>query len=384
MANGRPPRGRPPRIAIYRAVDEGIAELRRLGGLPGADAATDIWRNIWFEETHNSTAIEGNTLILKEVQALLAEGRAVGDKDLRDYLEVKGYGDAAEWVYSQAGSDDIDREEPYLLLSEVREIHRRVVSAAWDVAPPVAFLPGEGPGSFRLHDILPFPGGMTPAPFTDIHSQLTDWLRLANRDPAADVHLMEHLALVHAGFERIHPFRDGNGRTGRLILNLVLVRRGYAPAVIYKRDRPRYLRALERSDRGEHGPLAEVIARAVKDSLDRFLLPALAGPLQVLPLSALARKDLTPLALRRAAEKGRLRAVRRSNGWYSTKQWVDAYARSRRRRAPREQAAIQPAPADPIAAAEGALTAESGKLDPARLRRAARADERAAERRRTG
>ena len=82
------------------------------------------------------------------------------------------------------------------------------------------------------------------------------------------------------------------------------------------------------------GKLAELIARAVKDSLDRFLLPALAGPLQILPLSALTRKDLTTLALRRAAEKGRLKAVRRSAGWYSTKQWVDTYARSRRRGSP--------------------------------------------------
>jgi hypothetical protein len=89
---------------------------------------------------------------------------------------------------------------------------------------------------------------------------------------------------------------------------------------------------LERSDRGEDGPLAELIARAVKDSLDRFLLPVLAGPLQLLPLSALARTGVTPLALRRAAEKGRLQAVRRSGGWYSTKQWVGTYARSRRRR----------------------------------------------------
>jgi hypothetical protein len=327
-------RGRPSRTSIYEAVDEGIVELQRIGGLPGPEAAADIWRDIWFEETHNSTAIEGNTLILKEVRALLEEGRAVGDKELREYLEVKGYADAAEWVYSQARRDDAERQDPYLMLSEVREIHRRVVMAAWDAAPPAALLPGEGPGSFRLHDILPFPGGMTPAPSTDIHPRVTDWVRLANAEPGSGVHLMEHLAGLHAAFERIHPFRDGNGRTGRLVLNLILVRRGYAPAIIYKRDRPRYLTALERSDRGEPGPLAELIARAVKDSLDRFLLPALAGPLQILPLSALTRKGLTALALRRAAEKGRLKAVRRPGGWYSTKQWRDAYARSRRRGSP--------------------------------------------------
>ncbi len=327
-------RGRPSRVSIYQAVDDEMAELARIGGLPGPDIASAIWSGIWFEETHNSTAIEGNTLILKEVRQLLEEGRAVGDKELKEYLEVKGYADAAQWVYSQATDDPRERAAPFLSLTELREIHRRVVEAAWEVEPPVDFDPGEGPGSFRLHDILAFSNGMTPAPSTDIHPRMTDWLSLANRVPDPGTHLMEHLAKVHADFERIHPFRDGNGRTGRLVLNLILVRRGFAPAIIYKRDRPKYLAALERSDRGDFGPLGEIIARAVKDSLDRFLLPALAGPLQLLPLAALATKSLSALALRRAAEKNRLRAQRRANGWYSTKQWVDRYADSRRGRPP--------------------------------------------------
>ena len=163
-----------------------------------------------------------------------------------------------------------------------------------------------------------------------VAAKVTDWLALANSEPPSDIHLMEHIARIHADFERIHPFRDGNGRSGRLTMNLVLVRRGYAPAIVYKRDRVRYLRALERTDQAEFGPLAELVARAAKDSLDRFLLPALAGPLQMLPLSALTRKGLTALALRRAAEKGRLQAQRRATGWYSTKTWVERYARSRR------------------------------------------------------
>jgi len=331
LAIARNGRGRPTRQSVYSAVDDEKSALDRIGGLPHPSVAGDIWDSIWFEETHHSTAIEGNTLILKEVRQLLEEGRAVGEKELKEYLEVQGYAEAAKWVYSQATEDDLLRNDPYVNLTELREIHRRVVSLAWEVAPPIDFLSGEGAGSFRLHDIKPFGNGMTPAPFTDIHPRITDWLRLANSEPRPGVHLMEHLARVHAEFERIHPFRDGNGRTGRLVLNLILVRQGYAPLIVYKRDRPAYIRGLEHTDRGDYGTLGELVARGVKNSIDRFVLPALAGPLQLVPIAALARTGVTALSLRRAAEKGRLRAQRQTRGWYSTGRWVDEYLASRRR-----------------------------------------------------
>jgi hypothetical protein len=95
---------------------------------------------------------------------------------------------------------------------------------------------------------------------------------------------------------------------------------------------PKYLRALDRADHGEYGPLGELIARAVKDCLDRFLLPALGGPHQLLPLAALATKSVSALALRRAAERDALRAVRKPSGWYSTKSWVAAYVKTRHKR----------------------------------------------------
>ena len=95
-----PARGRRSREDIYRQLTEGVEELRtRLGGLPSPAEAEDIWGDIWFQEAHNSTAIEGNTLVLREVELLLSEGRAVGDKHLAEYMEVRGFADAAEWVY---------------------------------------------------------------------------------------------------------------------------------------------------------------------------------------------------------------------------------------------------------------------------------------------
>lgn len=88
---------------IYARLDEAIEDLNsRLGGLPRPAKAEDIWDDLWHQEAHHSTALEGNTLILDQVRKLLDEGRAVGSKELREYMEVKGYTDAARWVYGQA------------------------------------------------------------------------------------------------------------------------------------------------------------------------------------------------------------------------------------------------------------------------------------------
>ena len=72
----------------------------------------------------------------------------------------------------------------------------------------------------------------------------------------------ESLARIHVDFERLHPFIDGNGRTGRLLLNLMLTRLGWPPIVIFKEQRGRYLNALDRADHDDLGPLAELIVRA--------------------------------------------------------------------------------------------------------------------------
>lgn len=217
-------------------------------------------------------------------------------------------------------------------LTELRQIHRLVVEPAWLHSPPERLQQREGPGSFRQHDIRPFTGGMTPPPFPEVPALVTDWLRDANRGPTSDQHSMVFVANVHARFERIHPFRDGNGRVGRLATNLLLVRHGYPPAVIHKRDRTRYLNALRRADRGDPEPLAEMLARAVTDGIHRFLLPGLAGPHRLVPLRSLADRELSGNALAIAAKRGRLRAVRRTDQWYSNRQWVEDYKQRRYQR----------------------------------------------------
>jgi len=325
--------GRPRREDIHRRLDEAFEDLRtRMGGLPNPSEAEGIWDSIWYEEAHHSTAIEGNTLVLKQVEQLLAEGRAVGNKELKEYMEVRGYATAARWVYGQALEPGAWGTGDLLTLTEVRQVHRSALGPVWEVSPHPGATPREAPGSFREHDIQPFPGGMTPSPWNDVPAEIRSWLDDLAGIPAAP-RPMEALAVAHHEFEQVHPFLDGNGRTGRLLLNLMLVRLGYAPAVIYKRDRDKYLRGLRAADAGDPGPLGEMLARAVLDNLYRFVVPAVAGPNRLVPLAALVRDSLSEGALRVAAHRGRLRAQKGADGqWRSTRAWVDEYVASRHKR----------------------------------------------------
>jgi hypothetical protein len=338
-------RGRPSRRFILEQVDLGCGDLAKTGGLPSPVESSEIWRDIRYEEVHNSTALEGNTLLLKQVRVLLEENRPTGNKELKEYLEVMAYGQAAEWVYGQAITPGAWGSDGLLTMTELRHIHELTTGPVWQFFPPEDLDPEESPGSFRRHDIAPFAEGMTPPPYTEVKAHVIDWLGRVNAEPPREVHPIDYLAELHADYERIHPFRDGNGRTGRLLLNLLLVRRGYPPAIIRKADRIRYLRVLRRADHGDPGPLGELLARAVKDSLDRFLLPSLAGPRRLLPLSALATDKRSVLSLRKAAERGRLKAQKDENGrWVSMKQWVDDYSRKATPGRPRRDVATPPLP----------------------------------------
>ena len=275
-------RGRPSRATVYARLDSQLAELRsRFGGLPSPEESAYVWADIWHLEAHHSTALEGNTLILREVETLLDQGKAVGAKPLREYMEVKGYGDAASWVSREAMGAGDRTADTLITVQEIRHIHHLAMTLVWQVSPYPDASEAESPGNFRRHDI--------------------------------------------------HPFIDGNGRAGRLALNLVLVRLGYPPVVILKEQRAAYLRAMQQADKGDTGPLGEILARAMIDNLNRFIIPNIAGPAKLVPLAALVDSDLSLVALRAAAQRGRLDAHQRSDGqWLSTRKAVNEYKKSRR------------------------------------------------------
>ena len=130
-----------------------VDELRtHLGGLPSPGEAEGIWNDIWYHGAHNSTALEGNTLVRAEVDALLSQGTATGGKELKDYLEVTGYAAAARCVYSQAAGQGPWTSGKLLTVTEVRQMHRLALTPVCEVPPhPDALLsPWTRPRSERL------------------------------------------------------------------------------------------------------------------------------------------------------------------------------------------------------------------------------------------
>ncbi|TWE12185.1 Fic/DOC family protein [Rudaeicoccus suwonensis] len=223
-----------------------------------------------------------------------------------------------------------------LSLHEIRTVHYKAMTPVWNVSPHPNATPAETPGNWRHHDIQPFPEGMTPPPFPDINHRLTDWVDVVNELREKDeTPFPERLARIHNEFEKIHPYLDGNGRTGRLLLNLLIVRLGYPPAIVFKNERTRYLNAMRKADKEEYGPLGELLARAITNNLYRFVVPAVAGPARLVPLASLVdpKEGITAAALRAAAERGRLRAQKSANGtWLSSKNWLADYESNKHKR----------------------------------------------------
>lgn len=232
------------------------AELDRLRPLsPGSVAALDAWYDV--ELTYSSNAIEGNTLTRSETAVVLEKGITVGGKPLRDHLEAVGHRDALGYVRILAGRVETLRE------GDVREIHRLVTGRVE---------PGEaGRYSMVQRQILGSPLVLpSPAELGPLMGDFGLWLGRVTGEAGGvepEVAFAAHERLV-----TIHPFTDGNGRTGRLLMNLVLLKAGYPPVVIGPAERVAYVDGLQALQvGGDARPYAAFMRGRLEASLDHHL-----------------------------------------------------------------------------------------------------------------
>jgi Fic/DOC family len=270
---------------IHERLARELSELRATrGGLPMPTEAGGIWDDIRRSDPHGSAASERDPLWPSRIEALLRDGRAVGSQELRQYREAQGYAAAAGWVCDQAGAPSDGSRDPLLTVGEVRHIHTLTMTPVWDVVPhPYVYDTGR-PGAWRRHNLPPFPDGTTTPDFAEVPARMRAWVDEVCRNRADDAPIAEVVAALHHAFVRIHPFIDGNGRAGRLLVNLILIRLGYPPAIIHRRQRRDYLLAMQEANDGNPARLGELLARAILEGLMRSIRPPSPGPARWVPV----------------------------------------------------------------------------------------------------
>lgn len=204
------------------------------------------------EYTHNSTAIEGNTLTLIETKVVLEDGIAIGGKSLREIYEVVNHKKAYRYV------KDCVRKGMELNENIVKDIHALLMEN---------ILAG---GIYRREEVVISGASHIPPAGNEMYGQIKSFYReLAGKNRLNGIELA---AWTHAEFVRIHPFLDGNGRTSRLLMNYQLLSKGFLPISIAKEDRLDYYNALDKyAVKGELTDFTDMIASLEEKQLDRYL-----------------------------------------------------------------------------------------------------------------
>ena len=237
---------------LFRSIDEKKIRLDSLRPLTSGEVA-QLREQFLVDFTYNSNAIEGNTLTLKET-ALVLEGMTIDQKPLKDHLEVVGHRDAYCYV------EELAQNNTKLGEREIKDIHSLVLMHR-----------PQDKGMYRKIPVR-IAGAVTSLAHPHEIEEKMKSLLQTNDERKKDLHPIERIALFHLEFEGIHPFIDGNGRTGRLLLNLELIQNGYPTINVKFTDRKRYYDAFDAYyDGGKADAMIELIAGYVEERLDQYL-----------------------------------------------------------------------------------------------------------------
>jgi len=210
-----------------------------------------------IEYTYDTNAIEGSTLTLRETALILQEDITIEEKPLRMHLDAIGHRDAFEYVVNIADSAD------QLTERRIKEIHALVLMTD-----------AENRGAYRKVPVT-IQGALhtPPQPYLIAPQMEALLLEYDEMKKNPNIHIIEAISEFHLWFEGIHPFIDGNGRAGRLIINLELIKAGFLPVNIKFTDRRKYYDCFDSYYGNGRKPdaLAELIAGYEVQELERYI-----------------------------------------------------------------------------------------------------------------
>ena len=242
-------------VELLSEVDERVNTMRE-GGPLSPDTLEHLFDFFRIKNIYHSNAIEGNQLDLGETRLVVEQGLTITGKSLRDQAEARSLAKALDYLEALARSD-----RPVVQV-DVRRIHKLILTGIDD----------QEAGNYRTVEVKISGSDYSPPSPEEVPPQMTDfsdWLKSSTETANGSDAILIACA-AHAWFAQIHPFIDGNGRTARILMNLILMRNRYPIAIISKEERSRYYDALEESQVSDLSPFIHLLHESVLESLEIY------------------------------------------------------------------------------------------------------------------
>jgi len=285
--------------------------------LPNA-ALLKIRESLNIEWTYNSNGIEGNTLNLRETQMVLQEGVTIKGKSLREHFEAKNHEKAINYLYNLVNED-------YKLRSiDILSLHGLVLQ---NIEEDFA-------GRLRNAGVRIAGANFVPPNAQKVSDLLDELIDFVNSNPSG-LNDIELATVFHHKLVWIHPFFDGNGRTVRLAMNLLLMRKGFPPAIILKNDRKKYYDALNHANNGNYQKLMLLMVQSLERTLNIYINALPDSDSNYREISQIVEEPGFPYGqeyISLLARQGKIDAYKEGRNWLTTAEAVETYMASRKRK----------------------------------------------------
>ncbi len=296
-------------------IQQKKAELDKLRPIP-TYALKSIKESLTLEWTYNSNSIEGNTLTLQETKMVLEEGFTIKGKSLREHFEAVNHQEAIEYV------EDLVAQNYNLKSSDILGVHHLVLQK----------IEKDYAGKYRNSGVRISGANFVPPnalKVDEFMTELIDWTNSTEMNPIIKA------AIFHHRFVWIHPFFDGNGRTVRLIFNLLLMKEGFPPAIILKNDRKKYYYSLNQANNGDYSKILLLVLQALERSIDIYLSSLNNSYDQYQNISDIVKEPDVPYGqdyVSLLARQGKIDAFKEGRNWLTTKDAIFDYIEKRDRK----------------------------------------------------